>query len=217
MLIDHAAVIFLTDHVSGSALIYGIYFAMRLLGRMAFPLYAFLLTEGFSHTRNRKKYAGRLFLLAVISEIPFNLMADRSYLSFSHQNTVWLLLLGFLCLMAHEQLKKAEGTKLIEAAVLLAAVMASVFLRLDYGAEGLLLILVFSLFRGRPDLRTPAVLVVLFFMNPDPYIFGTMFAYFMINHYNGEKGRDLGRLPHFFYPVHIVVLLAAKTLAGYFL
>lgn len=77
-------------------------FFIRQIGRISFPIFCFLLVEGFYHTSNRKKYALRLFLFACISEIPFDLCFRGKILEFSYQNVMFTLLIGFLTMWAIE-------------------------------------------------------------------------------------------------------------------
>ena len=95
-----------------NGLLFGIYTTMRLIGRIAFPIFCFLLVEGFLHTRNVKKYAVRLALFAAISEIPFDLALFNKTLEFSHQNVFFTLLIGLLTLIGFKTLKeKVDNTE----------------------------------------------------------------------------------------------------------
>ena len=97
MVIDHAAVGLIEQSELASGVAWSLCgTAMRLMGRVAFPLFAFMIAEGAVHTRDRRWYALRLLLLAVISEIPFDLVAGGTWLFPADQNTVFTLLLGLL-------------------------------------------------------------------------------------------------------------------------
>ena len=74
------------------------------IGRLAFPIFAFLAVEGYFHTRSFKRYALRMLLFAVLSEVPFDLMYGGTVFYPVHQNVIWTLLLGLL------------GIRLMEAA-----------------------------------------------------------------------------------------------------
>ena len=96
MVIDHAAVGLIEQSELASGVAWSLCgTAMRLVGRVAFPLFAFMIAEGAAHTRDRRWYALRLLLLAVISEIPFDLVAGGTWLFPADQNTVFTLLLGW--------------------------------------------------------------------------------------------------------------------------
>ena len=64
------------------------------VGRLAFPIFAFLAVEGYFHTRSFKRYALRMLLFAVLSEVPFDLMYGGTVFYPVHQNVIWTLLLG---------------------------------------------------------------------------------------------------------------------------
>lgn len=116
MFIDHSAAIILERYLVNVGLndinsledslafftqygtVYYIDLALRLIGRIAFPIFVFLLVEGFTHTRSKWKYALRLFIFALISEIPFNFGFENKMFSFNYQNVMFTLLIGFLCI-----------------------------------------------------------------------------------------------------------------------
>ena len=102
MLIDHTSAVIL-EQIPG---LENPAFLMRIIGRLAFPIYCFLLVEGFYHTRRRAKYAGRLFLFALISEVPFDLAFSRRMWDFSSNNVFFTLLFGLLVIWGVEGLKQ---------------------------------------------------------------------------------------------------------------
>ena len=79
---------------------------MMILGRLAFPIFAFQTAEGYRHTHNFKGYCKRLAIFALVSEIPFNLMVSGSLLYPSHQNVMVTMLLGLLACRAYDRKKR---------------------------------------------------------------------------------------------------------------
>ena len=77
-------------------IIYGIDMIMRLIGRLGFPLFCFLLIEGYYHTRSKAKYGIRLAMFSLISEIPFDLGFKSQVLEFTYQNVFFTLFFGFM-------------------------------------------------------------------------------------------------------------------------
>ncbi|MBS5451186.1 MAG: conjugal transfer protein TraX [Coriobacteriia bacterium] len=114
MVLDHVAAIVIWQvygdvYRSGARLDaqgwYDLYLLMRHIGRVAFPLFCFLLAEGFAHTHSKPKYAWRLFLFALISEWPYDWALYGTGLEFTrHQNVMFTLLVSFLALWAGEAL-----------------------------------------------------------------------------------------------------------------
>ncbi len=124
---------------------------MTCVGRLAFPIFIFLTVEGYFHTRNLRKYLQRLFVFALLSEVPFNLMVGRSVFYPSHQNVLWELILILLCIYFMER-EKILQPKLLSAAmqllILLGFCLLAIVLGLDYGRTGIMAGAVLYLFRG---------------------------------------------------------------------
>lgn len=171
---------------------------LRLIGRLAFPLYAFLLVEGFLHTRSWKKYTLRMLIFALISEIPFDLAAYGK-INWEHQNVFFTLLIGLLVL---KSIEKVEENKIAVAGVALAGCAVAYLMHVDYSYIGIALIVFLYILRGDHQRRC-IVGGALF-----AYELTSIFAFMMIYRYNGEKGEV--RIPKMvfygFYPVHLLLL-----------
>ena len=160
--------------------------AGRSIGRVAFVLFAFLLAEGFAYTHNRRNYILRLGALAVLSEVPFDLLFMAAPLEFEHQNIFFTLMTGMLVLAAWEWGQKRIGElrrdaealpgakagarvclfRLAQVGALVIGCVAAYFLRCDYAHMGVLLIFTFYLLRGKPvAARVLPVACVLYFGN----------------------------------------------------
>ena len=125
---------------------------LTCVGRLAFPIFAFLTVEGYFHTRNFKKYMLRMLAFAVISEIPFDWMSGGSWFYPFHQNVIWTMMLGLLAISLLERARagKRRWLCLLESVVIvIAAVMLGTVCMVDYYGPGVLTLLVFYVFRQR--------------------------------------------------------------------
>ena len=146
-----AILLMISDHLWAAFMGYSFRW-MTYLGRLAFPIFAFQIAEGFLHTGNFKKYALRLLVFAGISEIPFNLFYSGSVFDPFHQNVLFTLLLGLLALKVIDNIKKDRTAKNIALSVLwlVLILMASQFGFVDYGSLGMLTVVLFGLCRDFP-------------------------------------------------------------------
>ncbi len=124
---------------------------LRYIGRLAFPIYVFLMVNGFFHTKSPLRYAGRLALFALLSQIPFSLFCTNT-ISYPKLNVIVTLLLGLLVIWTGEILMNHRYSRYIS---LLPALIVSCLCYLgliqgDYGSKGILLAVVFWVFRGKP-------------------------------------------------------------------
>lgn len=103
--------------------LYSAMLVMRMIGRLGFPIFCFLLTEGFQKTRSRKKYMFRLGLFALISEIPFDLAFSGQILEFRYQNVYFTLFIGMLGLTAFDCLAKWDAGKGLRIALTAAGLL----------------------------------------------------------------------------------------------
>ena len=179
---------------------------LRIIGRLAFPIYCFLLVEGARYTRDPKKYALRLLICGLIAEVPFD-MLFRGGLSWEKQNAMFTLLLGFG--MA-EFLEVTESVWKKLLAVMVCAVAAEL-LRLDYGAAGILIIAVFAI-TAHPMIRIGLLLAECLLSGGGIQLYSVL-AMVPIMLYSGEK-RTHNRVIqwgfYLFYPLHILALVILR-------
>ena len=210
MLIDHMATFLPGDFMDMKETLFmignkaiSLRMLMHYIGRTAFPLFAFLITEGFTHTHDRKKYGINLFIFALISEIPWNL-AHTGDLFYARQNVFFTLLLGYLGLCALEYYKDDYKKKIITLACLLGI---SLVLRADYTCFGFGFIILLYLL----DRRMMAILGCC--MLPSRWIGGLAFVPILM--YNGERGfakaKWIKYAFYIFYPLHLLVLYLVRT------
>jgi len=210
MLIDHIAYLVLPhfDLFSEPVEFLGEEFTIikicRLIGRLAFPIFAFLITEGFSHTKNPKKYGINLLAFAVVSEIPYNLFLSGKLFNFDSQNVFFTLFLGFLAIYVLDNVK----IDLEKAIYIFGIIVAAMLVKCDYGAKGVILIVFLHLLKNQLPLASVLSYGVL------SGGLAAWCAFVPINMYNGKRGFIKGNvLKYFFYafyPVHMLILFAIK-------
>ncbi|MEG1010539.1 MAG: TraX family protein [Ruthenibacterium sp.] len=161
MLIDHIGATVmqtLTMQTQSNALLFATTL-MRYLGRLAFPIFCFLLVEGFLHTRDVKKYILRLAAFAVLSEIPFDFAISGTWLEFTHQNVFFTLTIGVVALLA---IRNFSGRVWLQVLCAGACVVAAELLHTDYAGMGVIVILLFYTLREHRRARFWAVGLWLF-------------------------------------------------------
>ena len=124
---------------------------LTCIGRITFPIYAFLIVEGYFHTSNLKKYVQRLFIFALISEIPFNLAMGSSLFYPLHQNVLWSFIISIGLIHWNEKVKSCKLWKRILTGTvsILIAYVAGLLTMVDYYHAGILTVLVFYFFYQR--------------------------------------------------------------------
>lgn len=217
----------ITDHVGFVFFPHELMF--RYIGRIAFPIYCFLLTEGFFHTRSIYRYLARMGLFAVLSEIPFNLGLYHVLIYQSNINVFFTLFLGLLVMYLSDLLYHKTDSQTVGMVFCLLGMIAAERIGSDYGAMGILVIYIFYLsYRGRNfGTARSKFLTTLCMMLFEAFLFAiegpveiyAVFSIFFILLYSGEKnGRVWEKLhlekfnlfiKYFFYavyPLHLIVL-----------
>ena len=194
----------------------------RWIGRLAFPLYCFLLAQGYAHTRDLRAYARRLLLFALLSEIPFDLLIFGRLASNAEQNALFSLLLALLAIYAVDTLRDRPILAGVSA---LALCMLAMLTRVSYGWLGIALCLCFYLLRehrGRMLLGAAALLVLytsslLLSGVSALWALASLFALLalpVIFCYNGKRGARSASLTLLFYasyPAHLLLLCALRA------
>lgn len=194
---------------------------LRVIGRLAMPLYCFSLAAGFQRTRSKPRYFGRILLLAILSEYPFDLFLF-GYFSWEKQNVLVTFFFALLLLEALEGSRRRQGIGkapyFLAAAVFL---LAPEFLLADYGSFGVLLVLLFYMTRNLPHrlvFQALGLLLLSCFSGSYEIALGplnipieifSVFSVIPLALCQG-KGRRPGAVQqwafYLFYPVHILIL-----------
>lgn len=214
MLIDHiGACVFergllLVDEIRNDATLFEMFRMtdriLRLIGRVSFPIFCFLLAEGFLHSHDRKKYALRLFLFALISEIPFDLAIRGRFFDPSYQNIFFTLLIGLLAMMLCDYFRM-KTQPVAQVLVLALALVLAWVLHTDYSYRGVLLIELLYIFRYDRMKQVVAGAVAFSWEATAPL------AFIPVWFYNGERGKSGKWFFYWFYPVHLLILWGIKT------
>ena len=204
MLLDHIGAVFMPGSV------------LRIVGRLSFPIYGFLLAEGTFYTRNRKEYGHRLLLGIILSEIPFDLLFFGR-VTWDHQSVMVTLMLGFLYAAAMTNLP-TMGYRLL---MLIPFAFLGELLRCDYGGWGVVMVGLFVITRDVPNRRLCQALclgILGWMMGGKMIVLGPVeiprqvfcvAAMIPICLYDGHKMTNniwVRRMYYFFYPAHLLIL-----------
>lgn len=190
-----------------------LYYGCRIIGRLAFPIYCFLLTEGMRRTRDPKKYILRLGIGALLAELPFDVLFEGGF-SWESQSVMITLTLGAVMIWCMNKTEKKWLTLL----TLIPFAFLADLCKCDYGAGGIAMIAVFVLFDRLP-VQAFALTLVNWQLLPSAavMIYGVVviiqlfavFAMVPIALYSGKKlthNRVVQWAFYLFYPVHLLIL-----------
>ena len=183
------------------------------IGRIAFPIFAFQISEGYINTKNLKKYFFKLFVFALISQIPYMLF-ESFYTDQFSLNIFFTLLLGLTSILIYD---KCENKFLgILSGISIATI--SEITHCDYGFFGVAIILLFYIFKdSKIKLSISFIIAVVlkfliriltngFYIEYIYLMIGTLLTLLFILLYNKKKGKSFGYFLYIFYPVHLLSL-----------
>lgn len=198
MMVDHFGVIFYPDLI-----------LFRIIGRVAFILYAFMLVEGFFLTHDLRQYAVKLLFWAVVSEVPYDIVFYNEVFTLQHQNIFFTLLLGLMGMYA---LSKAYNTYL-EIIVIVITLSAAFLLRVDYSWYGCSVILLFYYLRPHfyKYFAIQGVNIFAALIKFMPLQFFAFLGIIPLLLYNGERGKKTGNIYYSFYAIHLIILGLIKN------
>lgn len=207
MLIDHTGAV-LFPHTM----------IFRIIGRLAFPIFVYLISQGLIYTSNIRKYLWRLFLFALISEVPFDLAFQQTPFYWKSQNVFFTLFLGLAAIAVLHKLR-GKGLAASFLAILFAAAMAyaAELLNTDYGWFGVAAVIIFYCLR---NYRTRGVIVFSLVLTGYSLMTGTIELFALpsgipIALYNGKKGKwNWKYFFYVFYPAHLLILFFIHTVAN---
>ncbi len=194
MTIDHIGILFFPQIV-----------LLRIIGRLALPIYVFLVVEGYMHTRDIYRYMTRIGIVAILSELPFDLLA-YGRINLYRQNVMWTLLTILLVMYISSKFNYVFG--------LLASVCLGYGAQLagfDYGLYGVCMGYVFYVARGNLTQKLTMGTVYLGVIPENIQRYG-VFAMLPIALYNGQRGynnRYINKALYMYYPIHMAVLYIA--------
>lgn len=202
MLIDHANKALIYPNLNEGALLV-VSDVFEILGRIAFPLFAFFLVEGLFQTRNRAKYLGWLLVFGVISEVPFDLYASATFFEPNSNNIMFTLAMLLVTLWAIDVLRGKlpkfvwfPVSWVLVAAMCLVAMLTGV----DYEYHAILTGYFFYLFRAHRPVAIPFSMISLY---KEPW---ALLGFGLTLTYNGQRGRQSKLVNYWFYPVHLLIL-----------
>ena len=188
---------------------------LRVIGRIAFPIFAFTLSEGYVHTRNLKKYLIRIFSFAVSIQMCFYLFGYGDIINIFF--TLFFGLVAIYILNLKKNWVKEPFMKIIKAILIAVILYFAQKSQLDYGAYGILLIIIFNVFRNDKLKILMNFLILNVFNMVFPNVFQivdvqifSLLSLIFIFMYNGKKGRSMKYFFYLFYPIHFFILGVIK-------
>lgn len=185
-----------------------------IIGRIAFPLFCFLLVEGYFKTRNRKKYLLQLLLFGFLSEVPFDMSTTASFFNMNWNNVMFTLALVLITIWSIDVLKEKMQKLpkllwyLVSIMIVILMCIATMYFSLDYEHHAILIGYFFYLFYDQLLLAIPLGYASMY---TEPW---SLLGFGLTLTYNGQRGKQYKMLNYWFYPVHLLIIGALCIYLG---
>lgn len=219
MTFDHFGCVIMPIFGQNNEVLYTFYQMFRYIGRLAFPIYCFLLIEGFKHTSDKFKYFFRLLIFAIISEVPFDLAFYNKLLEFENQNVFFTLSIGIGALIILDYLdnnlymefKKVLCILLDFMVIIMSFILVNI-INSDYESCGIALIISLYILRNNRILQCVYGSFLLFIYGIFVFKFEVIagLGFIPVYKYNGERGKQLKYFFYLYYPVHLFCLFLIR-------
>ena len=213
MLIDHTNKALIYPNLNGGRL-NTVSDIFDIIGRIAFPIFAFLLVEGFFKTRSRAKYLVTLLVFGVISEVPFDLFTTKQFFEPNWNNIMFTLALVLVTIWMIDVLKKKMEKFpkilwfLLSFVILAVMCLIAAIVSLDYDYHAILIGYFYYIFHGRELIAIPFNFLSMY---KEPW---ALLGFGLVLTYNGERGKQNKLINYLFYPVHLLILGLLRIYLG---
>ena len=206
MLADHVNKALIYPFLSGEGILQRISDAFDILGRIAFPLFAFFLVEGFFKTGNRKKYLASLLIFGIISEIPFDMALSGVFFELNSNNIMFTLALMLITIwtidILKEKMQNMSKYTWYPVSFVIVGIMCiiSMVTGLDYEYHAIMIGYLFYIFYNK---RVFAIFLGYLAIFKEVW---SLLGFSLILTYNGKRGKQNKLFNYCFYPVHLLIL-----------
>ena len=194
-----ACILMAIDHIG--VIVYPDSDVYRIIGRLSFPIFAFLLTEGYTHTKNLKKYFVRLFIFAVIPQIPYSIAFGMGIL-----NIFFTLFFGMLAILVDDKIKNPYK----KWGIILGIIALSEITKMDYGYYGIIMIFLFNKYKDNWKYLVISLICLNISIYPiwnlQVFSLGALPLIKVYNKKIGFMNKYVKYGFYSFYPVHILVI-----------
>ena len=173
----------------------------------AVPIFAFLLVEGYQHTASYKNYLIRTTVLALVTEVLYNVVMGGALVDMSSRNPVWCVVLGLVLLGLFRYVDdKMKGSKLLKVVMAIAGILWAHILKVEYGVFFMAMVLTLWVMRSKPQFRLFVGMGVAALCTAiSPFYLAATMGFMAVHFYNGEKSESSRIINYAGYPAMLLV------------